>query len=687
MRLPYAKKFEFSLVKFVVLCVFLAPSIANARSVKKTYSQDYYRDTEIAFFRKHAQTWLDSVQKPADLKKSTATIDLLLGKRDRFHFDSELTDIALDQYFSRKQYNTGLLATLITNKLHGLAKKVIREKPSLVTPFHLELLLKVIQDQSFVPQSSIELATAIYQQQLSRTTLKPQMLVRLATLAYKQKQPTLSLAILNKIEKPSKRISARKTYLAALISLKSKDPALALKQLKPLCTTKSDPETMDAACLSYAKILASTDDFKNSKEFFEMVGADSSLYSDALFDLLWTKWRDQTYSEAIELAQQWGRLFPNHGLSFEVDRLQALSLLQSKSYKQSIFTYRNIQHRLLFEKNSVRELAVYTFNHSFDFIRQFSRHAIVLPITDRAKGMLLSTATFKNLLYLDQEIETIEQSLTKMSQRINRIDVYLKNFQPVDPFQANRLDRGLVIMKQLRRARQSLLPLGYQKRPNIITDKLVELDNSIDDTERRIEDIFEHLEMRPAYVFGLKRKSFSDLIARASIIKKHSYQHKQKLTATKSHLEGILIGTERQSLYNAAHSLPAKISPLTTTTSADLTIDSINSKLKTLSKPKILNEQSLRNQLQNLNQSSKYLTRDLEKLRNTFANASSQYFTKFLKGYERDLNELGRDLNWGLINAEHAYLSVLNQNRREKTQIKYSVMQNFDTLTKNVIDQ
>ena len=683
MRLLRATIFKPTTILTFILGLFflVAPGEVVA---KNTYKQDYFRNNEIAFFKQHAELWLKSAKRNVD-KNQTTSIDSLLSKRDKYSFDSELTEIALKQYSIDGTHHSALLSILLKNKLHGLANRVISQKPSAVVQDHLNLLLDVVQAQDFVPQSSIELAIRVYEQQLSSLNLPAQTTIRLASLAYKQKKSDLALALLRRIAKPSMAVHARKAYLEALIALDKKRTNFAMEKLKPLCITKADPITADAACLSYAKILASKNDFKNSRPMFLRVGADSPLYEDALFDLMWAQWRDESFDDAIELAQQWSRLFPNHGLTFEVDRLQALSLLQSKSYKQSIFTYRHIQHRLAYEKESVQELAVYALNNSFDFVREFRQRAIAMPITDRATEKLVSSSTFKNLIYLDAEIEVIETALDDLKQRINRINVYLKQYQPVDPKQASRIDRGLVLMKLLRRARQEFLPLGFQQPANDVLEKIVEAEIAIADTERRVGDIFEHLSMRPAYVFGMKRKSFSKLVDQAKRFDENAAKRKRSLQNTKAVFEGLLVGEQRQKLYQVAHNVPLKIDAVTTTTAADETINAINAQLRGLSTPTVLPEAPLRKQLAELSRNSKRIADRLSKFRSVFASVATKYFTNFLKVYERDLNELGRDLNWGLINAEHAYLSVLGQNQKEQTAGKYDVMQKFDALTKDSV--
>jgi hypothetical protein len=625
--------------------------------------------------------WVEEWIKPKNASITTETNarqQSLLAKyaaRDGDSLFSQRIDLLLGSLDNSAENQAALGATYLKNQLWEQGANLIRNADNKnVDNIHIETLLN-----SLAPDQASKTQLTAIQEMAKRhenlnIPISDYAKARLAIICYFQNDEACSTTYSASLSNDSSYVGWR-DYLKASWMMRRKDFEGAIGIFQRLCTTHASSEAIrQSACLSAGKLLASLGRHEQSSQAFSQVSGNSELFSASIYENIWSLLNNKNYQQTLNTSDQWQKLFNFDNNIYEVERLRALALLESKQFQDSLESYNQLDALMKLEKRNVLLLSKTYENRSAEFLNDYVNSEIPSHITKRLRGFLDANSSLSHLKQLAIDLNATHSLLANLKNRTHRLEIFLNNSEIIlDPQPLNHIDRGLVLYNVANNLRSEIdssfhptEKFGIYK--TVLLEKNYQTKLELAAQMQRLITIEEHLRDNEKFYIGTKYQLLSNLLNQTKQTRHRFDEYQGKLAEIDSVSAALENSLWTQSILQSSQKSqqiininPANVHPslLTAVDQLQKNIDQLAIQLKQQNSPTILDKKNILSKLKKINGQIKPLDAKLQNTETKLNQIAGQLLNTLLENYKSRLEALNNEIQWGQINSGHAYASFI----------------------------
>jgi TolA-binding protein len=188
---------------------------------------------------------------------------------------------------------------------------------------------------------------SLYNSYVVTNDVKPNDLIvyTLAKSFYRQDDYVRAKSLFTDIQ-PESPLYARARYFLGTVRVVEKNLAGAISEFTTVTEISAEDEkqleVMELAHLALGRLYFETDQLDASSEHYQRIGRDSKYFSEALYEMVWTYIKNESYNEALRAVEIFLLAFPEHQFTAELKLLQGNLHMKLLNYKQALDTYEGV---------------------------------------------------------------------------------------------------------------------------------------------------------------------------------------------------------------------------------------------------------------------------------------------------------------------------------------------------------
>jgi tetratricopeptide (TPR) repeat protein len=185
---------------------------------------------------------------------------------------------------------------------------------------------------------------SLYNSYVVTNRVKPNDLIvyTLAKSFYRQNDYLRAKSLFTDIQ-PESPLYAKSRYFLGTVRVVEKNLPGAISEFTTVTEISADDEkqleVMELAHLALGRLYFETDQLDASSQHYQRISRGSKYFSEALYEMVWTYIKDESYNEALRAVEIFLLAFPEHQFTAELKLLQGNLHMKLSNYKQALDTY------------------------------------------------------------------------------------------------------------------------------------------------------------------------------------------------------------------------------------------------------------------------------------------------------------------------------------------------------------
>jgi tetratricopeptide (TPR) repeat protein len=188
---------------------------------------------------------------------------------------------------------------------------------------------------------------SLYNSYVVTNRVKPNDLIvyTLGKSFYRQKDFLRAKSLFTDIQ-PESPLYGKARYFLGTVRVVEKNLTGAIAEFTKATEVSAEDETqsevVELAHLALGRLYFETDQLDASSTHYQRIGRDSKYFSEALYEMVWTYIKDESYNEALRAVEIFLLAFPEHQFTAELKLLQGNLHMKLLNYKQALDTYEGV---------------------------------------------------------------------------------------------------------------------------------------------------------------------------------------------------------------------------------------------------------------------------------------------------------------------------------------------------------
>jgi len=167
----------------------------------------------------------------------------------------------------------------------------------------------------------------------------------LAKSFYRQNDLLRAKSLFTDIQ-PDSPLYGKSRYFLGTVRVVEKNLPAAIEEFKKVTEVSADDEklveVLELAHLALGRLYFETGDLDASSSHYQRIGRDSKYFSEALYEVVWTFIKNESFNEALRAVEIFLLAFPEHQFTAELKLLQGNLHMKLSNYKQALDTYEGV---------------------------------------------------------------------------------------------------------------------------------------------------------------------------------------------------------------------------------------------------------------------------------------------------------------------------------------------------------
>jgi TolA-binding protein len=188
---------------------------------------------------------------------------------------------------------------------------------------------------------------SLYNSYVVTSRVKPNDLIvyTLAKSFYRQNDYLRAKSLFTDIQ-PESPLYSKARYFLGTVRVVEKNLAGAIAEFTKVTEVSAEDEkqleVMELAHLALGRLYFETDQLDASSNHYQRIGRDSKYFSEALYEVVWTFIKNESFNEALRAVEIFLLAFPEHQFTAELKLLQGNLHMKLSNFKQALNTYEGV---------------------------------------------------------------------------------------------------------------------------------------------------------------------------------------------------------------------------------------------------------------------------------------------------------------------------------------------------------